>query len=149
MAFSSPRQPHAIRNNVPSLACLYINNKQLTISLLIRRSIPNKSHFISLFRVNQGIARKDKSEAVRIPCCEKDNVKRGQWTPEEDNKLSSYIAQHGSRNWCLIPKNVGLCCYPIIMIIILKEAMTNSCSFLISGFFMSSKMWEKLQVAKD
>ncbi|XP_044478422.1 transcription factor MYB80-like [Mangifera indica] len=44
----------------------------------------------------------------RIPCCEKESVKRGQWTPEEDNKLSSYIAQHGTRNWRLIPKNAGL-----------------------------------------
>ncbi|XP_022965109.1 transcription factor MYB80-like [Cucurbita maxima] len=44
----------------------------------------------------------------RIPCCEKENVKRGQWTPEEDNKLSSYIVQHGTRNWRLIPKNAGL-----------------------------------------
>ncbi|VFQ91729.1 unnamed protein product [Cuscuta campestris] len=44
----------------------------------------------------------------RIPCCEKENVKRGQWTPEEDHKLSSYIAQHGTRNWRLIPKHAGL-----------------------------------------
>ncbi|XP_049402392.1 transcription factor MYB80 [Solanum stenotomum] len=44
----------------------------------------------------------------RIPCCEKDNVKKGQWTPEEDHKLSSYIAQHGTRNWRLIPKHAGL-----------------------------------------
>ncbi|CAO2042640.1 unnamed protein product [Urochloa humidicola] len=44
----------------------------------------------------------------RVPCCEKDNVKRGQWTPEEDNKLLSYITQHGTRNWRLIPKNAGL-----------------------------------------
>ncbi|KAG6420867.1 hypothetical protein SASPL_117410 [Salvia splendens] len=44
----------------------------------------------------------------RVPCCEKDNVKRGQWTPEEDHKLSSYIAQHGTRNWRLIPKHAGL-----------------------------------------
>ncbi|XP_043722103.1 transcription factor MYB80-like [Telopea speciosissima] len=44
----------------------------------------------------------------RIPCCEKENVKRGQWTPEEDNKLTSYIAQHGTRNWRLIPKNAGM-----------------------------------------
>ena len=50
-----------------------------------------------------------KTKMGRIPCCEKDNVKRGQWTPEEDNKLSSYIAQHGTRNWRLIPKNAGLC----------------------------------------
>ncbi|KAI7734432.1 hypothetical protein M8C21_004081 [Ambrosia artemisiifolia] len=44
----------------------------------------------------------------RIPCCEKESVKKGQWTPEEDHKLSSYIAQHGTRNWRLIPKNAGL-----------------------------------------
>ncbi|WOK95439.1 transcription factor MYB80 [Canna indica] len=44
----------------------------------------------------------------RIPCCERENVKRGQWTLEEDNKLASYIAQHGTRNWRLIPKNAGL-----------------------------------------
>ncbi|KAL0407045.1 UNVERIFIED_CONTAM: Transcription factor [Sesamum latifolium] len=44
----------------------------------------------------------------RVPCCEKENVKRGQWTPEEDQKLSSYIAQHGTRNWRLIPKHAGL-----------------------------------------
>ncbi|KAK3142330.1 hypothetical protein QOZ80_4BG0345170 [Eleusine coracana subsp. coracana] len=44
----------------------------------------------------------------RVPCCEKDNVKRGQWTPEEDNKLLSYITQNGTRNWRLIPKNAGL-----------------------------------------
>ncbi|KAM0880925.1 hypothetical protein ACQ4PT_033253 [Festuca glaucescens] len=44
----------------------------------------------------------------RIPCCEKDNVKRGQWTPEEDNKLLSYITVHGTRNWRQIPKNAGL-----------------------------------------
>ena len=43
----------------------------------------------------------------RVPCCEKDNVKRGQWTPEEDNKLLSYITQYGTRNWRLIPKNAG------------------------------------------
>ncbi|KAJ9568148.1 hypothetical protein OSB04_004114 [Centaurea solstitialis] len=44
----------------------------------------------------------------RIPCCEKESVKKGQWTPEEDHKLSSYISQHGTRNWRLIPKNAGL-----------------------------------------
>ncbi|CAA3008259.1 transcription factor MYB80 [Olea europaea subsp. europaea] len=44
----------------------------------------------------------------RIPSCEKESVKRGQWTPEEDQKLSSYIAQHVTRNWRLIPKHAGL-----------------------------------------
>ena len=49
------------------------------------------------------------AEMGRVPCCEKDNVKRGQWTPEEDNKLLSYITQYGTRNWRLIPKNAGTC----------------------------------------
>ncbi|KAL9688509.1 hypothetical protein QQ045_032931 [Rhodiola kirilowii] len=44
----------------------------------------------------------------RIPCCEKDSVKRGQWTPEEDSNLAAYIEQHGTKNWRLIPKNAGL-----------------------------------------
>ncbi|KAL8527392.1 hypothetical protein ACS0TY_005306 [Phlomoides rotata] len=44
----------------------------------------------------------------RVPCCDKGNVKRGQWTPDEDQKLSSYIDQHGTRNWRLIPKRAGL-----------------------------------------
>ena len=43
----------------------------------------------------------------RIPCCEKENVKRGQWTDEEEDKLLSYIMQYGARNWRLIPKNAG------------------------------------------
>jgi hypothetical protein len=61
----------------------------------------------SLFLLLLTTIRIEKPEMGRIPCCEKDNVKRGQWTPEEDNKLSSYIAQHGTRNWRLIPKNAG------------------------------------------
>ncbi|KAM3390556.1 hypothetical protein ACQJBY_012261 [Aegilops geniculata] len=44
----------------------------------------------------------------RIPCCDKDNLKSGLWTPEEDDKLISYIMQYGTRNWRLIPKNTGL-----------------------------------------
>jgi hypothetical protein len=39
---------------------------------------------------------------------EKDNMKRGRWTPEEDNKLLSHVTQCGARNWRLIPENTGL-----------------------------------------
>ncbi|KAI5010357.1 hypothetical protein ZWY2020_012494 [Hordeum vulgare] len=28
----------------------------------------------------------------RIPCCDKNSVKRGQWTPDEDDKLHSCLA---------------------------------------------------------
>ncbi|XP_045823647.1 transcription factor MYB74-like [Trifolium pratense] len=44
----------------------------------------------------------------RAPCCEKNGLKRGPWTPEEDQKLTDYIHKHGYGNWRLLPKNAGL-----------------------------------------
>ncbi|EOA35418.1 hypothetical protein CARUB_v10020618mg [Capsella rubella] len=44
----------------------------------------------------------------RPPCCEKIEVKKGPWTPEEDIILVSYIQQHGPGNWRSVPTNTGL-----------------------------------------
>ncbi|BFG18198.1 hypothetical protein CerSpe_044720 [Prunus speciosa] len=45
----------------------------------------------------------------RAPCCDKANVKRGPWSPEEDTKLKSYIEQHGTGgNWIALPQKIGL-----------------------------------------
>ncbi|XP_042410807.1 transcription repressor MYB6-like [Zingiber officinale] len=45
----------------------------------------------------------------RAPCCDKATVKRGPWSPEEDEKLKSYIDQHGTGdNWIALPKKIGL-----------------------------------------
>ncbi|KAL5080162.1 hypothetical protein RYX36_008583 [Vicia faba] len=44
----------------------------------------------------------------RPPCCDKTNVKRGLWTPEEDAKILAYVANHGIGNWTLVPKIAGL-----------------------------------------
>ncbi|KAG6722451.1 hypothetical protein I3842_03G160500 [Carya illinoinensis] len=44
----------------------------------------------------------------RTPCCDKDGLKKGPWTPEEDLKLVNYIQLHGPGNWRTIPKNAGL-----------------------------------------
>ncbi|KMT19056.1 hypothetical protein BVRB_1g014550 [Beta vulgaris subsp. vulgaris] len=45
----------------------------------------------------------------RAPCCDKDNVKRGPWAPEEDAKLKSYIEKHGTAgNWIALPQKIGL-----------------------------------------
>lgn len=43
----------------------------------------------------------------RPPCCDKTNVKRGLWTPEEDAKILAYVANHGIGNWTLVPKIAG------------------------------------------
>ncbi|PQQ06900.1 transcription factor MYB14 isoform X1 [Prunus yedoensis var. nudiflora] len=41
---------------------------------------------------------------VRAPCYEKMGLKKGPWTPEEDETLISYIRQHGHSNWRALPK---------------------------------------------
>lgn len=43
----------------------------------------------------------------RAPCCEKNGLKRGPWTPEEDQKLVEYIRKNGQGNWRTLPKNAG------------------------------------------
>ncbi|XP_020585083.1 transcription factor RAX2-like [Phalaenopsis equestris] len=45
----------------------------------------------------------------RAPCCDKANVKRGPWSPEEDTALRSYIHDHGfGGNWIALPQKAGL-----------------------------------------
>ncbi|RDX75519.1 Transcription factor MYB36 [Mucuna pruriens] len=45
----------------------------------------------------------------RAPCCDKANVKRGPWSPEEDSKLKEYIEKHGTGgNWIALPQKAGL-----------------------------------------
>ncbi|XP_015166577.1 transcription factor MYB39-like [Solanum tuberosum] len=45
----------------------------------------------------------------RYPCCKVDeDLKKGPWTSEEDEKLMDYITKNGHTNWQLIPKKAGL-----------------------------------------
>ncbi|KAF3575456.1 hypothetical protein DY000_02029243 [Brassica cretica] len=45
----------------------------------------------------------------RAPCCDKANVKRGPWSPEEDAKLKDYIEKQGTGgNWIALPHKAGL-----------------------------------------
>ncbi|KAK8488224.1 hypothetical protein V6N13_120031 [Hibiscus sabdariffa] len=44
----------------------------------------------------------------RSPCCDKNGLKKGPWTQEEDQKLIDYIKKHGYGNWRTLPKNAGL-----------------------------------------
>ncbi|OAY23093.1 transcription factor RAX3 [Manihot esculenta] len=45
----------------------------------------------------------------RAPCCDKANVKKGPWSPEEDAKLKAYIEKHGTGgNWIALPQKIGL-----------------------------------------
>ncbi|KAL7224640.1 hypothetical protein ACSBR1_026001 [Camellia fascicularis] len=45
----------------------------------------------------------------RAPCCDKANVKKGPWSPEEDEKLKAYIEKYGTgNNWIALPQKIGL-----------------------------------------
>uniref|UniRef100_A0A0A0KD77 Uncharacterized protein n=1 Tax=Cucumis sativus TaxID=3659 RepID=A0A0A0KD77_CUCSA len=44
----------------------------------------------------------------RAPCCDKNQVKRGPWSPAEDLRLITFIQTHGHDNWRALPKQAGL-----------------------------------------
>ncbi|MFQ6655611.1 hypothetical protein Gotur_026088 [Gossypium turneri] len=44
----------------------------------------------------------------RAPCCDKDKVKRGPWSPQEDLRLITFIQKHGHENWRALPKQADL-----------------------------------------
>ncbi|PWA92849.1 myb domain protein 36 [Artemisia annua] len=45
----------------------------------------------------------------RAPCCDKANVKKGPWSPEEDAKLKDYIEKYGTGgNWIALPQKIGI-----------------------------------------
>ncbi|XP_022725793.1 transcription factor MYB4-like [Durio zibethinus] len=45
---------------------------------------------------------------VRTPCCDKNGLRKGTWTPEEDRKLKAYVTRYGCWNWRQLPKYAGL-----------------------------------------
>lgn len=48
-------------------------------------------------------------EMGRAPCCDKANVKKGPWSPEEDAKLKAYIEEYGTGgNWIALPQKIGI-----------------------------------------
>ncbi|OEL28774.1 Transcription factor MYB39 [Dichanthelium oligosanthes] len=44
----------------------------------------------------------------RSPCCDENGLKKGPWTPEEDQTLMEYIQKHGHGSWRALPKLAGL-----------------------------------------
>ncbi|KAG6415129.1 hypothetical protein SASPL_122531 [Salvia splendens] len=45
----------------------------------------------------------------RAPCCDKANVKKGPWSPEEDAKLKEFMEKYGTAgNWIALPQKAGL-----------------------------------------
>lgn len=49
---------------------------------------------------------------MRRPCCVKDRVRRGTWTPEEDKILIDFIRENGHVTWQELPELAGLSLLP-------------------------------------
>ncbi|KAB5529552.1 hypothetical protein DKX38_019633 [Salix brachista] len=49
-----------------------------------------------------------RSRSTPTPCCGKVGIKRGPWTPEEDEILANYIHKDGEGRWRTLPKRAGL-----------------------------------------
>lgn len=43
----------------------------------------------------------------RTPCCDKKGLKKGPWTPEEDEILVAHIKKNGHGSWRTLPKLAG------------------------------------------
>ena len=48
------------------------------------------------------------TEMVRTPFYDKNGLKKGAWSVEEDNKLRAYIQRFGHWNWRELPKVAGI-----------------------------------------
>ncbi|KAE8713337.1 Transcription repressor MYB5 [Hibiscus syriacus] len=58
--------------------------------------------------VSDQTATRNNNRSRTTPCCSKVGLKRGPWTPEEDDLLSTYIKKEGEGRWRTLPKRAGL-----------------------------------------
>ena len=57
--------------------------------------------------------REGEREMGHHSCCNKQKVKRGLWSPEEDEKLINYISSYGHGCWSSVPRLAGNCFFPL------------------------------------
>ncbi|KAG1335363.1 transcription repressor MYB5 [Cocos nucifera] len=51
---------------------------------------------------------KQRQKGLPTPCCSKVGLKRGPWTPEEDEVLAKFVRKEGEGRWRTLPKRAGL-----------------------------------------
>ncbi|KAH9603512.1 hypothetical protein KSS87_004728 [Heliosperma pusillum] len=69
----------------------------------------------------------------RAPCCDKENVKRGPWSPEEDAKLKAYIDNYGTgNNWIALPQKIGKLIIMCSLSILFLYTFAKSCKLCLN-----------------
>ena len=98
----------------------------------------------------------------RHSCCYKQKLRKGLWSPEEDEKLLNYITKHGHGCWSSVPKLAGIydytnfitfCVYHCHNIRKISNHPIFSFSFSFSMYLLYygrfAEMWQELQVEVD
>lgn len=63
---------------------------------------------ISIFvRLLIGSKEREMGEKGKSLCCDKEQVRRGPWSPAEDLKLVTFIQKNGHHNWRALPRRAG------------------------------------------
>lgn len=57
--------------------------------------------------ITDGQQQGNEASMGRHACCHKQKLKKGLWSPEEDDKLVRYITQHGHGCWSAVPRHAG------------------------------------------
>jgi myb proto-oncogene protein len=58
---------------------------------------------------------------VRGPFYDKNGVKKGAWSKEEDECLSDYIHKHGHSNWRQLPKLAGIYMSLVYLLVLINQ----------------------------
>ena len=53
---------------------------------------------------------------VRTPCCKEEGIRKGAWTPEEDQRLIAYVQLHGESGWRTLPEKAGIFIFSLLFI---------------------------------
>lgn len=72
-------------------------------------------------------------------CCSKQKVKRGLWSPEEDEKLITHITIHGHTSWSSVPKLAGTCV--LFSVLTLKLLYKYTFTFYVYPTFLDIYMY--------
>lgn len=90
----------------------------------------------------------------RHSCCLKQKLRKGLWSPEEDEKLFNYITRFGVGCWSSVPKLAGMH-FPNSFQLFRNGALYVSADFLVfseSKYFDShrtAEVWKELQIEMD
>lgn len=147
---------HFKRSSCSSQSSPHKESKSLSTKLFSSLRLQDKTLFNAEFNTQSLVLVFCRVAMGRAPCCDKNGLKKGPWTPEEDLKLINYIQTHGPGNWRTLPKNAG------------RWWITRSIPFFcrmkpyqdyvwicvlntlsLRWWFRASKMWEELSSSLD